>query len=107
MELRNSEVLEQVSGNKHCPQLANPREFTAPKNSVELGGSLDEEVDAVGRWDWPFALGIDRVGSGYSRSKILRVIRLVSSGVCSRVPAKVRRGRSRIRNVGGRGIPME
>jgi len=106
-ELRDSEVLEQVSVNERFPQLANPGKFIATEDSVELGGGLDEEIDSIGRWDWPFTLGIGRDGSAYSRSEVLRVIRLISNGICSTVPAKMRRGRSRTRNVGGGGIPKE
>ena len=94
LELRNSEVFEQVSSNKCCPQFADSREFIATKGSFEFGGSLDEEIDAIGRWDRPVTLGLDRDELAYLGSEVLRVIRPLLGGMCNAVLARTRGRRS-------------
>jgi len=107
VKLRNSEILEQVSVDECLPQPANPREFIATKGSVELVGSLDKEIDAVCRRDRPLILGLDKDVFVYLGGKVLPVIKLPLSAMCSAVLARTRGRRSRTRNDGTGGIPEE
>ena len=107
MELRNSEVLEQAPAIECFPQLTNPRKFIATKDSVELGDGLDKEIDAVDWWDRSFALGPDGDELADLGSEALRVVWQLSGGTVTMVLARAGRGRSRIRNGGTGGIPVE
>lgn len=107
LELRNSEVLEQVLADERRPQLVNSRKLTTTKGSIELSGSLDKDIDVVSRWDRPFALGLYRNELVYLGSRVRWVIRLVLSDMRSMVLARTRRERSQIWNDGTGGVPMK
>lgn len=107
MELRNPEVLEQISAYERLPQLANPRKAIATKDSVEFGDSFDEEIDAVGGRGRPFTLGLYRGELGYWGRKMPGIIGMFFNGICSTILTKVGRRKSRIRNDGTGGIPAE
>ena len=108
MELMNAEVLEEVPANECFPQPANSRKSIAAKDSLELGGGVDKEINAVGWRDRSFALGLDGDELAYLGSEAQRTTRLLLGCVGRTVLTKARRvRRSRIWDGGTGGIPVE
>ena len=103
LDVRDSEVFDQVLVNEYRPQLTNPGKLSTTKGSIEPGGSFSEEIDPIGWGHRHFTPGAGGDESTHSRRRVLKVIRRRLGGMGSAVLSR----RSHIRDWGTGHIPFE
>jgi hypothetical protein len=104
LELRNSEVLEQVLVTS-IAHSSNPRKLITTKGSVELGDGLGEEIDAIGWGTGPSLLVLTEMSWLIWEARFCGLFEGFWV-VCAVGPGEDE-GRSQIRDCGTGRIPLE